>query len=134
VGELAMTTEQKGQIAFLKVQMEAARKGAAVLTPTIPRRYDCVLEWHGKFYRCQVKYADCASPNSNGAVRVELRRHKKTYSRDEIDVVLVYVPQIDKVCWFPPEVFHEKVGLQLRLHPAKNNQRRGCLWAADYVW
>lgn len=130
----SLTTDEKGQVALLKVQIEAAKKRAIVLLPTIPARFDLVLYWAGQFYRCQVKYADCRSPNSTGAVRVELRRRKRTYSKDEIDAVLVYVPQIDKVCWFPPELFHEKVGLQLRLLPARNNQRKRCLWAADYIW
>jgi hypothetical protein len=129
-----LTTEQKGEIAFLKVQEAAVRKGATALKPMLPRRYDLVLEWRRRYYRCQVKYADSPSPRSQGAVRVDLRRRKKTYSKDEIDVVLVYVPQIDKVCWFPPKLFHKKVSLQLRLLPAKNNQRSGCLLAADYVW
>jgi PD-(D/E)XK endonuclease len=129
-----LTTDEKGQIALLNVQIEAAKKRALVLLPTTPVRFDLGLYWAGRFYRCQVKYADWRSRNATGCVRVELRRRKRTYSKDEIDAVLVYVPQIDNVCWFPPEMFHEKVGLQLRLLPAKNNQRHGCLWAADYVW
>jgi hypothetical protein len=129
-----LATDQKGQIAVLKVQEEALRKKVPVLLPTTPERYDLVLEWRGRFYRCQVKYADSRSPNSLGAIRVDLRRRKRTYSKDEVDVVLIYVPQIDKVCWFPPELFDKKVTLQLRLLPARNNQRKGCLWAADYVW
>jgi hypothetical protein len=131
---LELSTDLKGQIAILKVQLEAHKKQAVVLFPTIPARYDLVLEYHGKFYRVQVKYGDCQSQNSDGAVRVDLRRRKRCYTQDEIDVLMVYVPQIDKVCWFPPEVLYNKVGLQLRLAPAKNNQKSGCLMAEEYVW
>src|SRR4051812_49123896 len=121
-----LTTEQKGQIAFLKVQIEAARKGAIIAPPTTPARHDLILDYRGKLYRVQVKYADSKSSTSVGAVRVDLRKRKRCYSQEEIDVILVYVPQVDKVCWFTPEAFHNKVGLQPRLHPAKNGQRRGC--------
>jgi hypothetical protein len=129
-----LKTEDKGQIAFLRVQVEAVWKEATVLLPTMPRRYDCVLEWGGQFFRCQVKYADCKAPHSQGALQLDLRKRKKTYSRDEIDVVLVYVPQIDKVLWLPPEIFHQKAMLYLGWLPAKNNQRQRCLMAEDYIW
>src|SRR5262249_9186505 len=35
-----LSTDANGQIAFLRVQLEAARKGAVVLVPTTPVRYD----------------------------------------------------------------------------------------------
>src|SRR5262249_35603547 len=108
-----LSTDANGQIAFLRVQLEAARKGAVVLVPTTPVRYDLVLHYQGLFHRAQVKYVDCRSPNSQGAVRLDLRRRKRCYTLEEIDVVLAYVPQIDKVCWLPAELFHQKVGLQL---------------------
>src|SRR5262249_41415990 len=120
-----LTTEQKGQIALLKVQLAAARRNATVLVPTIPARYDVVLDYQERLSRAQVKYADSPSPPSEGAVRLDLHRRKRRYTRREIDVLLVYMPQLDQVCWFGPEVFHEKMALQLRLSPAKNGQRKG---------
>jgi hypothetical protein len=129
-----LSTDQRGQIAFLKVQLAAARRGAVVLVPTTPARYDLALHYEGRFYRAQVKYADCKSQNAQGAVRLDLRRRKRCYTADEIDVVLVYVPQSDQVYWIRPELFDNKVGLQLRLQPTRNGQRAGCLMAGDCVW
>ncbi len=130
----AWTSSQKGQLAFLKVQIEAAKKGAVVSVPTVPARYDLVIDYQGKLHRAQVKYADGKAPRSEGAIRLDLRRRKKCYTRDEIDVVLVYVPQIDRICWFAPEVFHEKASLFLRLQPAKNGQQRGCRMLDGFIW
>jgi PD-(D/E)XK endonuclease len=129
-----LTTEQKGQIAFLKVQAQALLKNATVLLPTMPRRYDLVLQWQGRFHRCQVKYADARSMHSQGAAPLDLRKRKKTYSQAEIDAILVYLPQIDKVIWLPPALFHEKTVLYLRWLPAKNNQRRRCIMVDELVW
>ncbi|HZT81255.1 MAG TPA: group I intron-associated PD-(D/E)XK endonuclease, partial [Gemmataceae bacterium] len=98
------------------------------------KRYDLVLEWQGRFYRCQVKYADGKTQHSQGAVFLDLRRRKKTYSQEEIDAVLVYLPPIDKVIWLPPALFHEKAALCLRWLPAKNGQRRGCIMVDELVW
>ncbi len=131
---LPLTTDQKGQIAFLKVQIEARMKGAVVLIPTTPERYDLVLHYQGRFYRAQVKYADGKTPHARGAVYVDLRRRKRCYTQDEIDVLLVYVASIDKVCWFWPPVFHNKPSLYLRTEPAANNQKKGCRMVSDFVW
>jgi CO dehydrogenase/acetyl-CoA synthase beta subunit len=129
-----LTTDQKGQMALLKVQMAAARKGAVVVLPTIPVRYDAILDYQGKLYRAQVKYADGKSQRSQGAVRLDLRRRKKCYMANEIDVVLVYVPQVDGICWFNPEVFESKSLLHLRIAPAKNGQTNGCRMIDEFVW
>jgi hypothetical protein len=130
----ALKTDEKGHIAFLKVQLEARKKGAIVLLPTTPERFDLVLLYQGMFYRAQVKFANGKSQHSAGAVSLHLRRRKRVYVADEVDVLLVYLPQIDKVCWFGPEVFNGKATLYLRLHPARNGQRNGCRMVDDYIW
>jgi PD-(D/E)XK endonuclease len=130
----ALATDQKGQIAILKVQLAAARNGALVFLPSVPCRYDLVLDYNGTLYRAQVKYADCKAQNSEGAVRLDLRRRKRCYTRAEVDVLLVYIRQIDRVCWFGPEVFDETINLQLRMVPARNGQKRGCLMVEEFVW
>jgi hypothetical protein len=129
-----LSTEQKGQIAQAKVMMEAARKGYIAFLPISQLRYDLLLEREGSFLRVQVKYADSKSPHSEGAVRVDLRRRQRLYTREEFDLLLVYVPQIDQVCCFGPDMFDNRHGLQLRLKATLNGQRRGCLIAQDYVW
>jgi hypothetical protein len=128
------STDQKGQIAFLKVQIEAARKGAGVCLPTTPARYDAVLDYQGKLYRAQVKYAAAKAQRSQGAVRVDLRRRSRCYTADEIDVLLVYVPQLDCICWIPAQVFADRSLLTLRLAPAKNGQSNGCRMIQEFIW
>src|SRR5262245_59457284 len=118
-----LTTDQKGQIALVKVQIEALKKGAVVLLPTTPERYDLVLDWQGKYYRDQRKYADARTSHAHVNVLVYLQRRNRRYTEEEIDVLLVYVPQIDKICWFSPAAFHNKTALCLRVHPAKNGQK-----------
>jgi hypothetical protein len=131
---IPLTTDRKGQIAIAKVQIEAAKKGAMVLLPTTPERYDLVLDWQGKFYRAQVKYADCKTAHAQGSVYVDLRRRKRVYTKDEIDVLLVYVACVDKLCWFGPEVFHEKCAVCLRVQPTINGQKRGCRMVEEFIW
>ena len=128
-----MKTDEKGQIAILKVKLEALKKGAITSTPDVPVRYDLVVDWQGKMRRAQVKYADARS-HASGAVYLDLRRRKRCYTDAEIDVLLVYIPQLDAVCWFGREWFHHKAALALRVAPTKNGQKRGCLMAKDFIW
>jgi len=131
---------RKAEIAMMKVGIRALQLGAFVSKPIFEgARYDYIIERDGKLYRAQVKYADGKLHRATGAVYVNLRKQIKKdkncpYNESEVDALLVYVPKIDKVCWFGPEVFCGKQGLAVRISPAKNGQTKGCLAAEDYIW
>ncbi len=129
-----MNTRNKGEYAKLKVMLRAAELGYVVSLPTTEVRYDVVLEKDGEFQRAQVKYADGQPGHATGSVRLALYRRGRLYDGDEIDVILVYLPRLDKICRFGPEVFHNKQILQIRYAPAKSGQRQGCLMAEAYFW
>jgi len=68
-------------------------------------------------------------------LRKQIRKNKNhPYDENEIDVLLVYLPKIDKICWFGPEIFSQKQGVSIRLNPAKNGQVKGCIAVEDYLW
>ncbi len=137
-----MDTNDKGEIALLKVEIRAAELGFVVLKPTTShRRYDIVLDCGGRFYRAQVKWAGSKSVKAANSFLLDLRKvtrggqiSKLAYSQDEIDVVLVYLPNLDKVIWLGPEIFHRRENLTIRTAPSKNGQTKNCLMAADYFW
>jgi len=130
----------KAEIAMMKVWMRALQLGAFVSKPIFEgARYDYIIERDGKLYRAQVKYADGKHKKTVGAVQVNLRKQIKKnknhpYSDSEIDVLVIYIPKIDKICWFGPEVFCGKQNLSIRIAPTKNGQVKGCLAAEDYLW
>jgi hypothetical protein len=137
-----LATNRLGEIAVTKVLLRALEKGVVILKPTIECRYDLVIDDGLKLYRAQVKYAGGACPKQcQGAVTVGLSKWRNGgrsvtlyYTASEIDVILVYVRAIDKILWFGPEVFEGRTKLHIRLEPSRNNQRKGCLMAADYIW
>ena len=123
-----MTTNSKGLLAQLKVELRATELGATVSRPVGEfSRYDLIVDWMGKLYRAQVKYADGVVSQCSGSVAVSLRKKEKCYTSSEVDVLLVYIPQLDKVCWFGSEVFHDKQNLYVRISDSKNGQIKGCL-------
>jgi hypothetical protein len=54
--------------------------------------------------------------------------------REEVDALLVYVPSIDKICFFPQNVFCGKSSLSIRLEASRNEQHKGCILAQDFFW
>jgi hypothetical protein len=131
-----------GEYAIAKVLLRAMERGVVVHRPLIECRYDLVLDDGLKLYRTQVKYTNRASPKqSQGVVPVGLSKWRNggrsitpCYTASEIDLLLVYVRKIDKILWFGPEVFDGRSTLFVRIMPTRNNQQKGCLMAADYVW
>jgi hypothetical protein len=126
----------KDLIACLKVELAAVRNGAIVSRPTTDfARYDRIIDWNGQLYRAQIKYVSAAAAHCEGAVQLNLRKNGGAfYSREEIDALLIYVPQTDCVYWLGPEIFHERATLQLRYAPAKNGQKTNCLLWEEHLW
>ena len=136
-----MDTRQKGQLAVLKFEQEALLRGYVLSRPTMDARYDLILDDGKKLHRVQIKYGDGLSSHSSGCVTVELRRYNgnagknpRVYFDSEIDAVAVYIPKIERICWIPPEKFHGKTGLTIRLDPTKNGQAQNLIEAKDYFW
>jgi hypothetical protein len=57
---------------------------------------------------------------------------RRPYTHDEIDAVVAYCPDLERCYFLPMDEFAERVEIQLRLTPSKNNQRRGINWADEY--
>jgi hypothetical protein len=136
-----LRTNLLGEFAVAKVFLRAIEKGVRVSRPLIECRYDLIPD-DGNLYRAQVKYAGGKCPKQvNGVIPVGLKKWRTDgrrpiwhYTAEEIAVVLVYLRATDQILWFGPEVFVGRTMLYIRLEPARNGQKKGCLMAADYVW
>lgn len=138
-----LATNRLGEYAVTKVVLRAMEKGfSGAFKPVFEGRVDLVLYDGLKLYRTQVKYAGGACPKQcRGVVSVGLSKWRNGgrsvtpyYTASEIDALLVYVRKIDKILWFGPEVFDGRTRLHIRLETSRDNQRKGCLMAADYIW
>jgi hypothetical protein len=132
-------THQKGEIAHLKVMLRAIEKGVVLSKPLVESRYDFILDDGQKLERVQVKYASGNPTKSRGSILVNLkswkgRRMSRRYSPEEVDALLVYIPQIDKVLRFEVSVFCGRGNFAVRIEPPKNGQTKGIMHAEDYIW
>ncbi len=136
---MKVTTNRKGQLAVSKAELRAFELGFTPCRPLFDSRYDMIIDDGNSLKRVQIKYADGKMSNSDGSVRVKLEykdrtNHIYTYQKEEIDGLIVYIPKINKFCYFPPEVYVGKRNLCVRIKPSKNNQIKGVLAAEKYFW
>lgn len=129
-----MDRRYKGRIGEQKVILRALEKGWQVNLPVVPGRYDLVLDDGSRLYRTQVKYTDNKPSKSSGSVTLSLWRRGLTYRRGEVDLLLVYIPKIDRIVAFNPDEFCGKGSLTIRFEGTKNNQSSGVCQASDRFW
>jgi len=129
----------KGEIARLKAELRALEKDCVVCYPQVECRYDSILVFDdGRILKAQIKYTDQKS--SKDSYIVDLRKEtlnngkKRVYTKNEIDVILLYIKIIDDVLWIPPELFDNKQSLSFKIGPTKNNQQKFIRFAKDYIW
>jgi hypothetical protein len=124
----------KGEVAVAKCLLRAAEIGMILGRPFLECRYDALLDTGKGVLRAQVKYVDTWRIQK-GAVQVSLRRgNRRSYTAQEVKVVLAYVPEIDRILWIGPDIIDGKTGLSFRLVAARNNNRKLVRSAADYLW
>jgi PD-(D/E)XK endonuclease len=133
------STHQKGEIAQIKVMLRAIEKSVLLSKPLLDSRYDFILDDGLKLERVQVKYASGKAPHSQGSIQINLkswegRKLRRRYCADEVDALLVYIPQIDKVLRFEADIFCKRASFTVRIKPTKNGQTKGVLNAKDFIW
>jgi hypothetical protein len=90
-------------------------------------RYDLIFDLRDRLVRVQCKWATrrgdvlvvrCCSHrrNRDGLVR-------RSYATGEIDAFAAYCVDLDRSYFLPFELFAARTAIQLRLAPARNNQR-----------
>jgi hypothetical protein len=129
----------KGDLAEMAIAKDLVRRGYRLAFPygeDCP--YDLILDRVTRLERVQVKYArsdgcvievKCFSASlTNGRVRSITR-----YTAETVDWIATYDVTTDGCYYVPSTEFAEgRASISLRLTPARNNQRTGVRWAADY--
>lgn len=137
-----MTTTQKGEIAQLKVQLRAAEKGFTASRPTVDDcRYDLILDTGDKLLRAQIKYAGSEGTHSTGSAVIGLRKwpgrkhqQSRTYAASDCDILLVYIPTVDKIACLTPAMFSDKTPLSIRFKASGNAQLKRVRLLDDLLW
>lgn len=132
-----LTPDQKGAVAEAAVALAAVKQELGVLRPlTDGLRYDLVLDTGAQLLRVQCKWAvrrgDVVVISCRSCRRGPEGFVRRTYTADEIDLVVAYLAELDRCYVLPPSVFEGHFAVQLRLAPTRNNQAHGIKWARDH--
>lgn len=133
------SSDRKGAIAEAACVFHALRLGYDVYRPVFEGgRNDLVIGVDGALLRAQVKWAEQRGDvidvrcYSSRRAREGIRRRR--YTAAEVDVLLAFCPQLDRVFAIGPDAFDGRAQLLLRLAPCRNGQRRGINWADDFAF
>jgi hypothetical protein len=114
----------------------AVRAGISVLKPLLDERYDLVFDLGTRLIGVQCKWAvrsgDVLLVRCRWCRRCRNGLIHRPYSSDGIDAFAAYCADLDRCFYFPIAWVRERKGIQLRLTPARNNQRAGINWADDF--
>ena len=132
-----LTTDQKGAIAETAIAHEAVKLGFDVYRPINEgTRYDLIIDVEGRLLRVQCKWAsrydDVLIVRTYSCRRSADGLIKRGYTKDEIDAFGAYCADLDRCYLLPIDEFPDRTCIQLRLAPAKNNQRLRINWAEDF--
>lgn len=132
-----VTTNQKGAIAETAVVHAATKLGIDIYRPVLEGgRYDFILDLSGRLVRLQVKwgamYGDVIVVRCRSCRRAREGLRHRGYTSDEIDAFAAYCIETDRCYYLPIEEFARSQAIQLRVAPARNNQRQRINWAEKY--
>ena len=124
-----MTTDQKGAIAETAITAAAVRLGIGVWRPVVGgERYDLIFDINRRLLRVQCKWAvrrgETISVRCYSSRRTRGGFVKQPYSREEIDALAAYCPELDCCYFLPLDCFPPRILIQLRLSPARTTRGR----------
>lgn len=138
-------SRKKGDIAEKLFELESIERNIEVYKPVSSgSRVDYLACIDGVYKRVQIKYISVYNDkilisfmkNQNGRKAEDGRPLYKKYSNHEIDLFLVYCPDLNEWYNIPIELAATCRGLSLSTvdTPKKNNQTKGVKYSRDYIW
>jgi PD-(D/E)XK endonuclease len=138
IGRLScMTTDQKGAIAELAIQLAATKLGIEVYKPVAEGgRYDMIFDLESRLLRVQCKWAtrrgEVLVVGCQSARRCADGFIRRPYTAEEVDAIGAYYLELDRCFLIPIARVEGRPSIALRLSPCLNNQRRRINWADDF--
>ncbi len=131
---MKLFSRSKGQLAQLKVQIMAMNKNYSCSIPTNAESpYDIIIDNNkGIISRAQIKYCNRKSSRSKNALELALFNtdsKRKHYLKENIDLLLVFLPRCDSILCYEPKFFHRKSRIQINL---TNKQSKW--YYKKYLW
>jgi hypothetical protein len=137
---MELTSNTKGLVAELEIELAATRLGVPVLKPQEHARCDLAFDLGGRVWRVQCKWGRLSADREVVVVDTGATRRladgylRTTYDESEIDLFGVYCGELDRCFLLPASVGAGKHRQHLRLTPARNRQRACITLAEDFAF
>lgn len=107
----------KGEIGQLKIEIRAAEKGFLVSRPSVgSANYDIVLDDGKLLYKAQIKYCNCFKGKNTLQLKLGgCTMNRDYYTKDDFDLLLVYLPINDKILMYNSDSFHKRSLIHINL-------------------
>ena len=135
-----MNSRQKGLLGETKAMSALVARGYGISLPIAAEAYDFIARSSTKIYWVQAKYCGAYKPPSRGQkkgpyVRSRLKiryktchrggrggvvKYKKVIDFDVVNLVTVYLPQVDEVCFFDKEMLKGQDELSININDEKS--------------
>jgi len=130
-------TGWKGAVAESAIVLAATKLGVSVARPlSAAERYDLIFDVGSRLLRVQCKSAvrrgDVIVVECHSARRTRDGYLKRCYTLDEVDAIAAYAADLDRCYFLPLDLCAGRSHVQLRLAPARNNQKVGVHWASAF--
>ena len=127
-----MNSKEVGDISVANIITKLLEFGYVVSIPFGDNlRYDLIVDNGIKLFRVQCKTAwiqdGCLAFNHKSITTKNGKEISKSYNQNEIDLMLVYSPDLNKIYSVPIGT-----SLLLRFEPTRNGQLKNVKWAKDY--
>jgi len=134
-----MNTKQKGDLAEANVIVKLMEIGFIPSKPqTESCRYDIIADDGKNLHKIQVKTGreknNCVIFNTSDSRPNRTSNKRKTYSKDEIDCFIVYLPEKEDFYWVPvEETPNTEMRLRLREVDSPYSNYENSNWAKEYL-
>jgi len=132
-----LTTNQKDAIAEAAITKSALELGVDVYRPVVEGgRYDLIFARGPLLLRVQCKWAqiyrDVVVVRCHTSRRARAGFVHRAYTAEEVDAFAAYCAELDSCYLIPFAAVHGSPAVNLRVSPARNNQRRRIRNAIDF--
>lgn len=128
MGASTSASSRVGCISETAIELDLLNRGFNVLYPTIPTRYDRLVETAHGFVRVQIKTARVDARDGNLRVTYEF-----PYDPKQVDVIAVFDPHHNEIYYIPISDIPEGAkGFTIRITERKNKRKTNSLMASEY--
>jgi len=129
---MKLSSRARGQIAQLKIELEANSKGYIISRPSVDCYYDILIDTVKSLVRAQIKFCNRKTSGNKQNLELRLDNHgtkRIFYTKTMVDWILVFLPLKNVILKFEKNKFHRRKTITINLTREKSPN-----FYKKYIW